>query len=321
MKRLLACLPVLLLLVSFTACTAPKQGGTVTTTAVGSAQTTETASVSTTTTAEAATTVVTTNPTATTAVATTVAPTTVTVTPDATTTTTAVPTTTTKPISTTQTTVTTTTQTTTTTTAPKKIKVSCVGDSITETGYWSGNMQGLLPSDRFIVKGYGKGGTTAMSTGRWSADNAGSAAYKNHAPYTRSLSSKPDVVVIMFGINDAYSFNWDQAGNANGAQFKKDYIALIRTYQNLASHPTVIMAIPPTVYSTYANCKENLEGKVIPVLREIAAETGVTLVDVQTATAGHRDHFADGVHPSDETGRLLIATPIANAVLAHVEGE
>jgi lysophospholipase L1-like esterase len=196
-----------------------------------------------------------------------------------------------------------------------------VGDSITETGYWSGNMQGLLPDDRFIVKGCGKGGTTAMSTGRWSADNAGSAAYKNHTPYTRSLSSNPDVVVIMFGINDAYSFNWDQAGNANGAQFKKDYIALIRTYQNLASHPTVIMAIPPTVYSTYANCKENLEGKVIPVLREIAAETGVTLVDVQTATAGHRDHFADGVHPSDDTGRLLIATPIANAVLAHVEGE
>lgn len=322
MKRILGIVLCVAVLLTVVGCAAPSQNGGATTTSsatattVNTAQTTETVTASTTTTAEAVATTVTTNPTATEAVVTTtVASTTVTVTP-ATTTTTALPTTTTTNPTTT------TTAPTTTTTAGKYpatgvIKVVCVGDSITRNGYWMNGMQGLLPTDRYLVKGYGVDSTTAMSTGI--SGRGQEMAYTSKNSYDVSLRSNPDVVVIMFGTNDAFDFNWNQACNANGAQFKKDYIALIRAYQNLESHPEVFMVLPPTSFYAGSNCSQNLTTKVVPALREIAAETGITLVDVHTPTANAQAHFTDGLHPSDNTGRLLIATPIAAAIKKDVE--
>ena len=198
------------------------------------------------------------------------------------------------------------------------VRVVCVGDSITKNGYWKNNMGGALP-ETYVVEGFGVNAATAL---RYGMKNDGTPmGFVGTEAYADSLRTVPDIVVIMLGTNDAKPINWE-GDMDNPHQFIIDTTDLVRTYQQMDSAPTVFLALPPTVHRTYSTITEEaLAQKVIPALRRVAKVTDAHLIDVHAATANAAEHFADGVHPSDNDGRQCIADEIAAAILTYVTSE
>ena len=198
------------------------------------------------------------------------------------------------------------------------VRVVCVGDSITKNGYWKNNMGGALP-ETYVVEGFGVNAATAL---RYGMKNDGTPmGFVDTEAYADSLRTTPDIVVIMLGTNDAKPINWE-GDMDNPHQSIIDTTELVRTYQQMDSAPTVFLALPPTVHRTYSTITEEaLAQKVIPALRRVAKVTDAHLIDVHAATANAAEHFADGVHPSDDDGRQCIADEIAAAILTYVTSE
>jgi YesN/AraC family two-component response regulator len=127
-----------------------------------------------------------------------------------------------------------------------KIRVTCVGDSITDGYMASGDymtypsqLQRMLGSD-YTVTNAGVSGTTVTGN----VDNA----YSKTERYSLGLQSDPDIVIIMLGINDSVL---EGITTTDGrARFKEDYIALVNEYKNCGSNPEIILTLPTTcVYS------------------------------------------------------------------------
>ncbi len=202
--------------------------------------------------------------------------------------------------------------------AARSVRVICVGDSITKNGYWEHNLLGALPQN-YTVEGFGVNAATALRDG---LKNDGTPmGYVGTEVYADSLKTAPDIVVIMLGTNDAKPVNWDGIAD-NPRRFIADTVALVRTYQQLGSAPTVFLALPPTVHKPYSTITEEaLVQKVIPALRRVAKVTDAHLIDVHAATENAAEHFADGVHPSDDVGRKCIADAVAAAITAYVDAQ
>jgi lysophospholipase L1-like esterase len=193
-----------------------------------------------------------------------------------------------------------------------QVHVACVGDSIT-AGYgladpgrysYPAQLQSLLGSG-FVVGNYGRSGATALKR----SDNT----YWNSSQYRASLRSQPDLVVIMLGTNDSKSWNW------NAAKFNTDYRALIAQYQGLSTSPRVYICLIPPVYvpNPFGTSFDPafIQNVVLPAIRNIAAQTGVTLIDNNTPLQNHPEYFSDGVHPTEQ-GANVIANGVFNALLA-----
>ena len=193
-------------------------------------------------------------------------------------------------------------------------KVACVGDSITKNGYWENNLQKSLPAEKFEVQGFGVNGATALAAG---IDNDTSEkGYVLQPEYDESLAYAPDIVVIMLGTNDSKPFNWEMPDNANAAQFRTDLTALVNSYKALKSKPRVFLALPPTAFSDFAQIQnDTIENEIIPAVREVAAATGASVIDTHSVNKNAGDDFVDGVHPSSDAGRKLLAQTVANAIL------
>jgi acyl-CoA thioesterase-1 len=191
-----------------------------------------------------------------------------------------------------------------------QVNVACVGDSIT-AGYGLSNsgtqsypaqLQAMLGSG-YRVGNYGLSGATALKR----SDNS----YWNTSTYRAGINSSPNIVVIMFGTNDSKSWNW------NAANFDSDYRALIAKYQGLRSHPRVCICLIPPVYvpNAFGTTFDPafIQNTVLPAIRNIAAETGVPLIDNNTSLLNHPELFTDGVHPTVQ-GANIVANNVAGVI-------
>lgn len=211
------------------------------------------------------------------------------------------------------------------------INVTCVGDSIT-AGYKSTNgqsyptqMQEIL-GDGYKVTNVGSSGATVMR----SLDEA----YSKRSPYKKGLESKPDIVILMMGTNDAILGGVNKEENQE--KFRKDYLALIEDYEKCGTNPKIILGLPTTSVdpkdekNNKTNYKEdsrdrNNENYLIPIIKEIAEEKKLQLLDTHTYTgswvreSGKKNQYlADGLHPNN-AGYGKLARYFANAVLGYTE--
>ena len=206
--------------------------------------------------------------------------------------------------------------------ASTPIKVACVGDSITAGGYWQNNLQGCLPTDRYTVLGFGVSGTTGLYSGLdWNSATGAfdvPKAYRKEQKYKDSLEAGADIVVVMLGTNDSKDYNWEQL-QGDPTQYIVDMTNLVRSYQQSEAQSTVLIALPPTAFSSFAHINNTvIEEEIIPALRQVAANTGAAIIDTHTANANAKAHFHDGVHPSDTEGKKVLAEAVAQAVLQEV---
>jgi len=189
-----------------------------------------------------------------------------------------------------------------------------VGDSITwgflilrrKRDCYPAQLQRLL-GDGVTVGNFGINGHTLQE----SADRP----YRTSKPYRESGEFDADFVLIMLGTNDSRPGNW------KGAQpFLEDYRRLVDHYRELPSAPRVFVMTPPTVYGR-GRADRVMYGmdavaidEMCVVIRELAREERLELIDAHVATSGHPEAFRlDGVHPG-AAGASLIARAARDAL-------
>jgi hypothetical protein len=130
-----------------------------------------------------------------------------------------------------------------------------------------------------------------------------------------ALAMNPDIVLFWFGGNDSFMATWD----AHMGEFQADYTSLVRTFQALPSHPKAFLVRLWVFVNTPAQ-QSVIAQQILPMIDQIAADTGSTLIDYQKAFENHPEYFPDGMHP-DDTGTLAIGKFFADSVLAALNSD
>ncbi len=196
--------------------------------------------------------------------------------------------------------------------SPPPVRLACVGDSIT---YGAGVpdrahmaypvvLGGLLGS-RYVVVNFGVSGATLLKNGN--------KPYWQQPALAQAADFQPQVVVIMLGTNDSKPVNW-----AHRDEFAGDAAALADYFTRLPSRPAVWFCLPIPAFSEKFTIQEkNLVG-IRAILRKVAAEKGLHVIDPTPAFAGHPELFRDGIHPN-QAGAALLAKTVAAALPAAVQ--
>jgi hypothetical protein len=123
-----------------------------------------------------------------------------------------------------------------------------------------------------------------------------------------ALALNPDIVLFWFGGNDSFAGTWE----AHKTEFKADYTSLVHAFQALPSHPKTFL-VRLWVFVDSPVRRTVIDREILPIIDQIAAETGSTLIDYRAAFAMHPEYFPDGMHPND-TGTLAIGKLFADVV-------
>ena len=212
------------------------------------------------------------------------------------------------------------------TNAPAPRVVACVGDSIT----WGGGGANCYPKllqaelgEGWKVLNFGVNSRTARRDGKEFDLRPGDLDYRKTLSYTKSLSCKPDAVILMIGTNDSKPTNWEETGEA----FRAGYADLVDDYLALEPKPVVIIGISPTVKGggfTYGVTEKIVGEGIVPVQRKIAEEKGLPTVDCRAVLDPHMAtaYSPDGLHPNAEGNRLLAAAFATRLreLFSHAEG-
>ena len=192
--------------------------------------------------------------------------------------------------------------------ADGKLHIICVGDSITAgVGAAAGGSYpeqlGALFGEKAEVEGFGVSGSTMLKSG--------DSPYWKSSLYQRALESEPKVVVIMLGTNDTKAKNWTKKSD-----FAKDYLAMIKSFQVLPSKPKVFICLPcPVVGEGNFGINEAGVKEEIPMIKKLALEANVGIIDMHTALEKSPDAIPDKVHPN-EVGAALMAKAAFDAISA-----
>jgi lysophospholipase L1-like esterase len=194
----------------------------------------------------------------------------------------------------------------------QKIKVACVGNSITfgrglGDSTYPKHLQRLI-GDGYEVRNLGISGRTLLKKG--------DKPYWAESLFPEGKSWAPDIVVIMLGTNDTKPQNWDSHKN----DFLADYKAFVEEWKTLPSKPKVYVCYPVPVFKTKQNTDNKfrirgdvLKNEMMPVIKKAAKVEKVKIIDLYKALSGHGEYFADGVHPN-KLGAVLIAEYVAKKI-------
>ncbi len=198
--------------------------------------------------------------------------------------------------------------------AKEPFRITCVGSSTTE-GVGSSNsalysypaqMQKMLGSDYAV--------TNAGVSGSCVTTGAGLFEYVSTDRYKESLQSKPDMVLMFVGSNDAVYSAWNRSDMDFPAKFRASYIELMESYRNLDTHPVVVVCYPYRTFGHTEGRDDLVPNKIIPMLDEIAAEYNCPVLDLFAPTSAFGEDWPtlmpDGLHPSD-AGYTAIAETAA----------
>ena len=189
------------------------------------------------------------------------------------------------------------------------IKVACIGDSITYG--WGVDrpifnaypiVLGRLLGTNYQTRNFGVSGRTLL--------RAGDYPYWNDVAFRNATNYAPNIVTIKLGTNDSKPQNWKFKD-----QFGKDLSDLIDVFANLPSQPRVFVCLPVPAYGKGADIDPDIiKNEIIPIIRQVAKQKGVTTVDLYTALSGRPDLFPDLIHPN-AAGAALIANTLHGALL------
>jgi len=185
----------------------------------------------------------------------------------------------------------------------KPVKVACIGDSITygsriedrENNNYPLYLGQMLGEDYEVVN-FAISGRTML--------NKGDHPFMAEENYAKAKEYLPDIVTIMLGTNDAKPKNWKYR-----EEFITDLRTMIQDFKELPSHPTIYLCLPPWVYTEMGGITEQcIVDEVIPVIKQVAAESWLEVIDTHAPLAGHSEMFADGVHPNAQGAMVLAET-------------
>lgn len=194
--------------------------------------------------------------------------------------------------------------------ASKKIRIACIGNSITAGWHmlkdkkkdsYPGQLQRLLGSN-YEVMNFGVSGATALKKG--------DSPYILTGAYKKAIKSNPDIVFIKLGTNDSRLINRDFIS----PDFKEDYKDLVHAFKNLSSHPRTILLLPVPSFLQDATRQSDsiIKDQIIPKIQEIAYEENTEVLDLHSLLVNQFDLFPDSLHP-DAKGMEIIAKRLYEA--------
>jgi acyl-CoA thioesterase-1 len=192
--------------------------------------------------------------------------------------------------------------------AAEKIKVACVGDSITagagvkDPANRYPTQLGVLLGDDYVVQNFGVSGTTMLDDG--------DSPYKKKDAYNKALAFVPDIVVIKLGTNDSKPQNMKKIEG-----FTASTISIVNSFT--AANPKVKIylcyPVPVVGKGNFGINNEAVKDTIIPMIQKVADEKKLAVIDLYKALSGHDELIPDRVHPNDE-GATLIAKAVAAAI-------
>ena len=193
----------------------------------------------------------------------------------------------------------------------RKLRVACVGDSTT-WGTHATRAEGVTYPDQLAkmgrrtlqVRNFGVGATTLLrQSGR---------AWCDTGELEQAIAYQPDVVVIMFGVNEISHPDLLE-------EFLPDALWLIDQFKSAIPDLCIFMATPTPLAPADEKCRQNTElrTKIIPTVRQVAQMTGCQIIEVNQAYPPTLDYLPDGVHPNAQ-GNRLIAQLVFDAIKASI---
>ncbi|MDP4184031.1 MAG: GDSL-type esterase/lipase family protein, partial [Bacteroidota bacterium] len=191
------------------------------------------------------------------------------------------------------------------------IKVACIGNSITFGATIDDRSRDSYPAQlgtmlgiKWEVRNFGVSGRTLLSKGDY--------PYIKESAYQEALSWQPDIVLIKLGTNDSKPQNWKYKSD-----FEKDYLNLIRSFESLKSKPTIILSCAVPVFNNGGEINESIiKNEVNPLVKKIAEEKNLHVIDLYTPFVGKGKLFSDGIHPNSAG-----ATEIAKIIYFNLTGK
>lgn len=193
--------------------------------------------------------------------------------------------------------------------AQEKTKIACIGNSITYgagirdrgNDSYPSVLNRLLGTDKYEIRNFGVSARTLLSKG----DHP----YINEQAYRDAKAFNPDIVTIKLGTNDTKPHNWKY-----GSDFKKDLRALVNSFQELPSNPTIYLCYPiPATNLAWGINDSTALHYIIPCIAELAKEMNLKIIDLHTPFIGYSHLTPDGVHPRED-GAAIIAYEIAKVI-------
>ncbi len=200
------------------------------------------------------------------------------------------------------------------------VRIACVGDSITYghgiRNWYKNNYPaqlGRLLGDGYCVNNYGHSGATLQPDG--------DQPYARYSECPKSLEFRPDVVIIMLGTNDSKPENWKGRD-----AFRKAYTDMLNEYvKALGADTRIILCTPATAFYpdgesaglTNYDVSPSTVNEIAGIVRSIANDEGLELIDVNALTKDHPEYFlSDNVHPNNG-GAEFIADTVYSYLINH----
>lgn len=179
--------------------------------------------------------------------------------------------------------------------------LACVGDSITYGSGLKNRSQDSYPAqlgrmlgNKWEVKNYGVSGTTMMKKG--------DRPYEDRKEYQAALDWKPDVVLIALGTNDSKPQNVE----TNPDDFAPSYREMIAKFRAENPEVKIFACLPPPAFPENWGIRDRIiTGTIIPMIREVARDEHVSIIDFHTPLKDEAAVFPDKVHPNPEGARLM----------------
>ncbi len=190
-------------------------------------------------------------------------------------------------------------------TGQSKIKIACVGNSITygsgisnrEQQSYPAQLQFWLGKD-YEVKNFGVGGATLLKNG--------DKPYWNQPEYLQVKEYQPDIIIIKLGTNDSKPQNWKFA-----SEFEADYSSMVNEFLKFKSRPRVMLALPVPVFidEKWGINQAVVRDEVIPKIEKIGKKLYCDIIDLYHPLENYGMYFPDQIHP-DPLGAELIVKEI-----------
>ena len=183
-------------------------------------------------------------------------------------------------------------------------RIACVGDSITygaairdRANYCYPKVLGDLLGKEYTVRNYGVNGATLLKNG--------DRPYWKLGAFKQATDFGPNVVILKLGTNDTKPQNWGKAGK----EYEADLRAMVTHFKSLPTKPTIYLCLPAPVYQTRWGINEKtVKEGVIPVIRKVAKDEGLTVIDLYQALSGKPALFPDKIHPNAAGAKLMAQT-------------
>ena len=187
-----------------------------------------------------------------------------------------------------------------------KIKVSCVGNSITygmrlddrERESYPVRLQEML-GDRYEVGNFGKSGATLLRHGH--------RPYFEQEEFRQAMEFAGDIVVIHLGVNDTDPRNWPHFQD----EFVGDYLALIDSLRSVNPQARFLIARMTPIgsnHTRFISGTKTWHGQIQEAIETVAEASGAELIDFYEPLYRYPWMFPDAVHPNAEGAGILAKT-------------